>query len=256
MMSCHSWLVRIYLWQGLYRPRLHTLSLVDRLTLWLIPASLLMMAGGHASRISLLDSIYIYGFELLMGLGVVFWLTSWIREKRLFPYKQVWLVHLFMLCVWMVGLWLNVGFLGDTVWKASLYWWRYCLYAVWGYSLFTLTSSGMWRFSWRRMLLYFAFMMALLGWFQYLFIPDMRWLYALGFDDHLNRMVGSLFDPTFLGLLLLLGLIAGYSLPVGKNPLLLGMFSMGILLTYARSIYFLLIITIVVFGIWKGKYAR
>jgi len=42
----------------------------------------------------------------------------------------------------------------------------------------------------------------LFGWLQYFFIKDTRWLATLGWDDHLGRMIGTQFDPNFLGLLL------------------------------------------------------
>lgn len=40
---------------------------------------------------------------------------------------------------------------------------------------------------------------SLLGLLQYLFLPDMRWLKNLGFDDHYFRLIGSFYDPNFSG---------------------------------------------------------
>jgi len=41
-----------------------------------------------------------------------------------------------------------------------------------------------------------------LGIFQYLFFPDMRYLKLIGFDDHYFRLVGSFYDPNFTGAIL------------------------------------------------------
>jgi hypothetical protein len=50
---------------------------------------------------------------------------------------------------------------------------------------------------------FFYAVLLLFGWLQYFFIPDTRWLAVLGWDDHLGRMIGTQFDPNFLGLLLI-----------------------------------------------------
>ncbi|MFH1656290.1 MAG: hypothetical protein ABH956_00775, partial [Candidatus Nealsonbacteria bacterium] len=52
-----------------------------------------------------------------------------------------------------------------------------------------------------------SFFIAIFGWFQYLIYPDLRSLIALGWDDHLFRIVGTLIDPTFTAILLVFGVI-------------------------------------------------
>jgi len=46
--------------------------------------------------------------------------------------------------------------------------------------------------------------MWLLGILQYIFIPDTRFLRLLNWDDHYYRMIGTIFDPNFLGILLVI----------------------------------------------------
>lgn len=50
---------------------------------------------------------------------------------------------------------------------------------------------------------------ALLGLLQYLLVPDTRWLYWLGWDDHLDRAFGTLLDPGFFGIIMVLGALWG-----------------------------------------------
>ena len=45
------------------------------------------------------------------------------------------------------------------------------------------------------------------GILQYLIWSDLTALKYLGWDDHLLRMVGTFLDPTYLGLILVLGII-------------------------------------------------
>lgn len=44
-------------------------------------------------------------------------------------------------------------------------------------------------------------LMLILGWLQYLTLPDTRWLAVLGLDDHYYRLIGPLLDPNFTGLI-------------------------------------------------------
>jgi len=81
-----------------------------------------------------------------------------------------------------------------------------------------------------------ATMTLIIGLLQYILLPDMRVFQYLGWDDHLNRLVLPHFDPTFTGVML--GLTA-LSFPK-YSPL----YSIGILLTYARSVFLSLILTL------------
>lgn len=42
----------------------------------------------------------------------------------------------------------------------------------------------------------------ILGVAQYIFLPDMRFLKQIGFDDHYYRLIGSFYDPNFTGAIL------------------------------------------------------
>ncbi|EKD52550.1 MAG: hypothetical protein ACD_61C00308G0003 [uncultured bacterium] len=52
----------------------------------------------------------------------------------------------------------------------------------------------------RSVIFSFSFF-CILGILQYLFFPDMRYLKQVGFDDHYFRLIGSLYDPNFSGVL-------------------------------------------------------
>jgi glycosyltransferase involved in cell wall biosynthesis len=253
MMAYHSLMVRLTWWQRLYAPRL-SLTLTDLITLWSVPLVLVMMVFGQLTRLPLAASISIYGFEIIMALGICFWMVSWLFERRKFALEPVWYALAGSLLVWGISLFVNADSLGEVVWKASLYWWRYVLYAIWGYALYNLTNVGLWRFPWQRVLVYLGLGLTLFGWIQFLLMPDMRWLYDIGFDDHLNRMVGSLFDPSFLGLTVLLTMVAGFPLPLIKEPAKAVMLFGALLLTYSRSVYLLLIMAITMYSIKARRY--
>ncbi|WKZ25899.1 MAG: hypothetical protein QY322_01165 [bacterium] len=78
---------------------------------------------------------------------------------------------------------------------------------------------------------------AIFGWIQYLIWPDLTTLKYFGWDDHLLRMTGTFLDPTFLGLVLVLGVIVALQ---KKNNLAFYFLALSILFTYSRISYLLL----------------
>lgn len=78
-----------------------------------------------------------------------------------------------------------------------------------------------------------------IGLVQYLLLPDMRWAQYLGWDDHLNRLTLPHYDPTFTGVMLSLAMFSVIKTNIRFAPI----FLLPILLTYARSVWLSLAIT-------------
>ena len=78
-----------------------------------------------------------------------------------------------------------------------------------------------------------------LGLVQYFLIPDLRFLYAFGWDDHLYRLIGTFLDPGFTGIILALGgilALAAYIKEENRVYLLgLAFLTLALLLTYSRA---------------------
>ncbi|KKP46800.1 MAG: hypothetical protein UR39_C0008G0032 [Candidatus Woesebacteria bacterium GW2011_GWA1_33_30] len=88
---------------------------------------------------------------------------------------------------------------------------------------------------------------ATLGWLQYIFLPDVRFLKNFGWDDHLYRMVGTFFDPTYLALIILLGIIiAVYK----KHTKIFYFLLISLAFTYSRSTY----LALGLFLLYKRKF--
>lgn len=81
-----------------------------------------------------------------------------------------------------------------------------------------------------------------LGLVQYLFFPDMRYLKNLGFDDHLYRLIGPLYDPNFTG-----SILAGLSiLFIHKRYLFLSLLTTLMLaLTFSRASYLAFVVGLI-----------
>jgi hypothetical protein len=80
---------------------------------------------------------------------------------------------------------------------------------------------------------------AVLGLIQYFFLPDLRFLYAFGWDDHLYRLVSSFLDPGFTGIILAFGAILALAayLKTKQKRYFLGLITLivSLLLTYSRA---------------------
>lgn len=86
-------------------------------------------------------------------------------------------------------------------------------------------------------LIWLSVIAAVFGWIQYLIWPDLTALKYLGWDDHLLRMVGTFLDPTFLGLIFVLGIILAIKNNRTKTLFFL---IVSLAFTYSRISYLLL----------------
>lgn len=83
-----------------------------------------------------------------------------------------------------------------------------------------------------------AFLFIISSLYQYFFMPDLRFLKGVGFDDHYYRLTSFIFDPNFAGLII--SVIFFYSLSQGRVAVayLQGVFLLTALaLTFSRSSY-------------------
>jgi len=83
-----------------------------------------------------------------------------------------------------------------------------------------------------------AFLFITSSFYQYFFMPDLRFLKGVGFDDHYYRLTSFIFDPNFAGLII--SIIFFYSLSQGRVAVayLQGVFLLyALALTFSRSSY-------------------
>lgn len=79
----------------------------------------------------------------------------------------------------------------------------------------------------KRLLAIPVLVVAIVGIFQYLLMPDTTWLAVQNWDDHYFRLISTFLDPGFTGIILVLGIL------LIPNPL----FFIAMLLTYSRASY-------------------
>jgi O-antigen ligase len=81
----------------------------------------------------------------------------------------------------------------------------------------------------------------LFGWIQFFTIPDIKPFFTYGWDEHMFRLVGTFLDPTFLGLIIVFGLlitIHRYIVIKEKKYIWMGIFLLiSLAFTYSRASY-------------------
>ncbi len=82
---------------------------------------------------------------------------------------------------------------------------------------------------------------ALFGWIQYFWLPSLKPFFTFGWDEHLFRLVGTFLDPTFLGLIIVFGLLITMHrcmIILKKKYLIIIMFLLtSLAFTYSRGSY-------------------
>jgi hypothetical protein len=87
---------------------------------------------------------------------------------------------------------------------------------------------------------------------QYILLPDVRFLKTLGWDDHYYRVVGTLLDPGFMGIMLVMFLVFLSEFKDRAHKLLWVVTYISLLLTYSRSSYLAYLVAMA-FVAYKNK---
>lgn len=216
---------------------------------------------GQLSRVQIFPdvAVYIHDFLIVVWIGITYKtglsiLTRFWRvlQNRAFQ-KKYWLELLFKGWV-ILGMLLAVVLTHDFV--PLLYAARIAIYGYFAYTIAAkfsqhqlylrsaLLTSGIWYW-WLAVVLY-------------VLMPDLRFLWLYGWDEHYYRMTGTLFDPGFTGMLCILVLLIIWSLRRHLHrwliiPVYFALIA-GVLLTYSRASY--LTLAVVALGIGAQRYSQ
>jgi O-antigen ligase len=250
-MSYHSYLVRKKLFR-IYFER-EELNLNSKILKIFVGASIAVFSLGQISRIELPSGGAVYGFEALMVFVILLYLIDLIRSKRsliLFSYSTYLILWWFIL---LLSLGHSLSFYSATpITTPLMYWLRLGVYIFFLISMTDMVRIKLWRFNQKNLLIYAGFVFVLMGYIQYVFFPDTRFLLWYGWDDHYYRMIGSLFDPGYLGLIFVLLLIL---LEEKLKSFSIGLYILTFLamgLTYARSA-FVVYGLVMIFMAWRKR---
>lgn len=204
-----------------------------------------LFSFGQLGRISFFDQqINFYLYEIVLTLSLFLLLIKY----RLKPVKDAWKKFkplLFFLTILLISLlmnWLKYNLFENTV--ASLYFFRIALYfAYFFYLQYHLRKNKDFSQTIRYGFFIIAILTIITTVIQYFLYPDLRNLFYQGWDPHLYRTFGVFFDTSIAAA------IFGILFLTANQPVIKVIYLILIALSFSRSIYLGLFLTLIYLSI-------
>lgn len=162
-----------------------------------------MLSFGQFQRIQLAGNIAFYLHDGFITLFLISFLTQKYFQN-IFLLKDFFLTHWknfrweIIFIFWIIGGMVLGWYEGRITLKSLLYLARLTEYILFAWSL---TQAKIAYAPWKGFL-WAGTMIGFWGLLQYIFIPDVRFLNLFGWDVHYYRLVSTLLDPAFTGMIL------------------------------------------------------
>jgi hypothetical protein len=220
---------------------------------------------GQLGRVNLTEffnlgfSVAIYQYEILMIIHLIlvtiFYPEFWQNlGKKLFlssfNFKKNFLINFIRLILIEIILsWILAIFKDQASIIALFYFLRFACYICFFLSFFFLRKKLFQKkedkiinFIINNFLFFILLGFLFFGFYQIITFPDSRIFFALGFDNHYYRLIGTLFDPNLISLIF----IVGFFTTISKKKifqsnyliwyyLIILLFFIGLILTFSRS---------------------
>ena len=200
-----------------------------------------MISLGQLQRVQLARTVAFYGHDLFI---IIFVILSLINYKATnIKFSQIysrWRYLLYFFLWIVISLIINQNQSGFNFipWLYIGRLFTYLLFAFFVNNYFNQIKCFK---KWWRLLFYLIMISFLLiGFFQYLIIPDLRFLASSGWDVHYYRWAGCMLDPNFSGMIvvnLLFVWLLGFRTSCKKKLYVGLMLIAALALTYSRSSY-------------------
>ena len=212
---------------------------------------------GELIRFSFGNNIILKPLDIISACIFAWTAILYIKDKK-YRVSLHWYFFYFPL-IGLLSLGVNSYWLkSDELFISILYLFRWVMYMSVFFAIVHIDK----KFKKKIILLLFidGFAIALAGFLQYFFYPNLNNLFYLGWDNHLYRLFSTFLDPNFVGAFFVLYLIfiAGFLFAKNKKNLLIKIFLpaltlIAIFLTYSRSALLMLITSGITFFILSGK---
>lgn len=220
---------------------------------------LLLFPFGNLLRIQLSPTVSIVLLDCVVALIVLFSLPKiWSKRHELVRTKQFQALGIFYVAG-IVGLLMSLTWLTPlSVAVALLYGCRFLIYILFMWICMQLNPKESQNIY--TGIVFSGTAMAVAGIVQYLAFPDLRGLFSLGWDEHYFRLFGTLLDPNFSGAVFVITIMITLSLfHTGKILPRIALFciavsSIALLLTYSRSSYVMLCVSLISFYALRKMY--
>lgn len=187
---------------------------------------------GQIIRIGILQPI-----DVIAGMGGLYALLRKQKKPDVFVYFERFLAVALFSWVFSIFIFKDTNVFYGLLYFLRLSGYFYFFIYVWNFVIKENINAKLIQDS----LLAVSAASALFGWIQFFLIPDIKPFFTWGWDMHLFRLVGTFLDPSFLGLIIVFGLIQALYRCVNKmnfkNISLAGFFLVSLAFTYSRASY-------------------
>lgn len=201
---------------------------------------LILFPFGQIIRIGI-----IHPLDVVVGMAAVYTIVNKLPKPEVFKYLENFLLVAFF--SWTVSIFI---FKDIKVLYGLLYLFRltaYCYFFV--YVADWMEKSKKNSKLIRNSVIVVAAASAFFGWIQYFVFPSIIPFKVWGWDEHLYRLVGTFLDPTFLGIIL----VIGFFVAIKKSKAIALFLLISIAFTYSRASYIAFGAGLVVFALLEKK---
>jgi hypothetical protein len=193
--------------------------------------------------------------DLVVGLGAAYSVFFQKNRPKIFEYIR------FFLSVAVFSFAVSFVTFGSEVVYGAFYLLRLTSYLlflnyVWNFAKKSISNKRLLMDS----LLAISIISALFGWLQFFIIPDIKPFFVYDWDMHLFRLVGTFLDPTFLGIIIVFGLILSIYRYMGEGKkrylFITALLLISLAFTYSRASYLAFLGGVSIMVLLKKKYRK
>jgi len=203
---------------------------------------------GQIIRIGILQPI-----DVIVGMAAIYSLVKRLPRPIIFKYLENFLFIAAASWIFSLFLFPQVEVAYGVLYLFRLAAYFYFLIYVWNFANAKKGNRKLLISS----LLIVSVTSAFFGWIQFVWVPSLKPFLVWGWDEHLFRLVGTFLDPTYLGLIIVFGLLismARFTETLKKQYLFIVMFLLiSLAFTYSRASYLAFLAGAVFTGIYKRK---
>lgn len=182
------------------------------------------------------ETIVIHPIDVVAGLSLIYFLIAKLAQPKISKYIYAFLAAAVFSLLFSLTL-----FESSEILKGSLYLLRLFSYVGFFMVVRNYAKSKDRKSTLLLSLIAVSVFTAIYSWIQLFWLPDLRDLKFLGWDDHKYRLTGGFLDPGFTGIILVLGFLASlthYLKSKKYTSLIASVFLvLSVVFTYSRASY-------------------
>jgi len=211
---------------------------------------LVLFPFGQIIRIGIFQPI-----DIVVGLAAIYSILSKQKKPEVFKFLNGFLVVALISWIFSFFIFGSLQILYGSLYLIRLAAYFYFLIYVWNFA----RQKGNCELLVKSLLLV-SIVSAIIGWIQFFAFPDIKPLFIWGWDMHLFRLVGSFLDPTYLGLIIVFGLILSMNRFIDnkdKKYFFITLFLLiSLAFTYSRASYLAFFAGLIVIAVYKKVFKQ